>query len=338
MNKKIAAGLFRHASESGVKNMVIASRKSKVVMDYYFSDGTSRSFSLPQKMEQELFADLRQLLNINPGELASEKLVRLAGPQGRLDFHVTITPDRDKEKIMISILDRNQRNWRLNQLGLQNSQKKEINNFLNRRSGLLIVSSPPGHGKSATAFALAAETDSEKKDIYALEDWPETTLDGVNSLKQTPDNWARILKHDSDFIVADSLENEENLKNAFRAAESGRLVVGTMAADSSFEVLAKILKIDLPLKLKLDNLKMIINQRLEELNASLRHRRKNIRLSIGLFEILKMTPRLKTLITKGGDKTDRKFWENLITAAINEGFQPLETDRKKKTKSRIIKN
>jgi len=316
---------------------VIFNQEGKTIVDYYFPDGSRHSFSLSPKMEQGLMAGLRQVLDIKPGELTSQKPVRLAGPQGRLDFHVTITPDNEKEKIIISIIDRNQRNWRLNQLGFQDNQKKEIKKFLARRSGLLIVSAPAGHGKSATAFALAADQSGEEKNIYALEDFPETALDGLNSLKQTADSWARLLKHDSDFIIADSLDKEENLKNAFRAADSGRLVIGTLSADSSFEVLAKIIKTDLPLKLKLDNLKMIINQRLENLDRSLWRSGKNIRQSIGVFEILKITPRLKAMLTKGGDKTSRKFWEDLINEAMTEGFKPLESDRQKKIKNRIIK-
>ena len=338
MGKKIAANLFRYASQSGASHLVILNRDRQVTFDYYFPGGEKRSFSLPQTMEPDILAGLRQILDIRPGELTAQKPIRLNGPSGRLDFHVTITPDDNKEKIVISILDRNQRNWRLNQLGLQTNQKKEISNFLSRRSGLLIVSAPSGHGKSATAFALGAEADTETKSVYVLEDFPEISSSRFNSLRQTEDNWTRILRCDSDLIIADSLEEKKNLRNALVAAATGRLVIGTISAQNAFEVLAKVLQIDLPLKLKLDSLKMIINQRLTDLDRTFQPARSNARQTIGLFEILKITPRLKQIISEGTDSSDKKFWTGLISEAISEGFKPLALDRQQKIGRRITKN
>ena len=336
MSQKIVANFFRYASQSGASHLVILNRDNKLFLECHFSDGRKQSFSLPPKINPDITDSLRSIFQIKPGELPAGKAVKMKVPSGRLDFHVTITPSDNQEKIIISIIDKNQRNWRLSQLGLQTHQKKEILNFLQKKSGLLIVSSPPNQGKSATAFAIAAEKNSENNSLYALEDLPEAKLDGINCLPQNADNWARMLKYDADLIIADSLEKDDNLENALKTASTGRLVIGAMEAADSLEVLGKISSLNLPLKFCLDNLKMIVNQRLATFDSALKSTPTKKRRIIGLFEILKITPRLKKMLINNGRTSDPKFWIEVKSTAMREGFRPLELDRQKKIKNRII--
>jgi type II secretory ATPase GspE/PulE/Tfp pilus assembly ATPase PilB-like protein len=332
MNKKIVHKFFHYADQTGATNFMVSSLGKKIILDYSFPGGDRQSFSLPPDVGQDLLAGLRQILHLKPGELVNSRPARLISSPGHFDFQMTVVPDKNREKIIISLQNKEQTLWRLNQLGCQSDQLKDLKNFLRQRSGLLIASSPAGQGRSTTALALAEALISEDKNIYVLEDDPVVSRDGLNFLKQTPTNWSRVLNHDSDIIMADPLDKPENLANAIRAAASGRLVIGTLTAASSFEVLALVLKLSLPLKLKLDNLKMIINQRLADLNHSIRPANKNKRQTIGLFEILKITPELKKALTPDANLNNQKFWTKLINQTIATGWQPLEFDRQKKRK------
>lgn len=90
------------------------------------------------------------------------------------------------------------------------------------------------------------------------------------------------------------------------------------------------MKLKLPLKLKLDSLKLILNQRLVALKTAKRK-------DIGLFEILELGANLKKyLIATELDKTKDKFWEKIGRLAISEGYEPLISDYQKKTKNGLI--
>lgn len=361
MGKKIIANFFNYAIQEGVNNLVIASRPNHVSLDYHFPGGERRNFVLPKKLEQNFLANLRQILAIAPGELITQKYCKIYDKNHHLAFYLTILPDDAGEKIIINIVNRPTKLWRLGQLGLRAADLRELKTALNARSGLIIISSPPNNGKSATLYSLLSAINDPSLNIYLFSQHPELEISGVNPLAPTAANWEKVLQHDSEVIVADDLNEDWALKNALRAAATGRLVLGTLTAASSWEVLAKILKIELPLKLKLDNLKMIVSQRLANLKRAERKTAKKERRAInlkehraiGLFEILKLSPALKKFILKTKAKTAppklktappklikempaEKFQEKLEKLALRDGFRPWEFDRRQKIKDGLL--
>lgn len=89
----------------------------------------------------------------------------------------------------------------------------------------------------------------------------------------------------------------------------------------------------MPLKLKLDSLKLIINQRIADL------KRTNKRRAIGLFEVLELTPSFKKYLNENKLETNKeKFWEKLGRLALKDGYEPLSFDRLKKIRDGLLKD
>ena len=103
---------------------------------------------------------------------------------------------------------------------------------------------------------------------YCLEKNPKNLIPGVNYLVPSENNWHKILSHDCNLIIIDDLKSESDWIKAINAADTGRLVIITTRAESSLEIILKILRLNLPLKLKVDTLKMIVNQRLADLSRT----------------------------------------------------------------------
>jgi|GEM_PF-428403 len=350
MSKKILSHLFNYAIQNGARDLVILNRKDQISLACHLLDGGQKNFSLPQKLEQDLLISLRHLAAVAPGELTTRKYCKIYDREHQLVFYLTITSDREGEKIVININEQPVKHWRLNQLGLQAADLKVVRATLRKRSGLIIVSSPNGQGKSATLRALLEEINRPDLNIYVLEKNPLFPLPGVNYLLPTPTNWEKVMQHDSEVIVIDDLDDKQQLENALRAATSGRLVLGAMTAHSSWEVLGHILQVSLPWKLKLESLKMIINQELRDLKPLTRQKNnKNLkrRQQIGLFEIFTGNEVIKEFILKAKEEIatqtkklpDRakKFWIELATLAHSQGFKPLTIDRQRKIKDGLIK-
>jgi len=201
---------------------------------------------------------------------------------------LTILPAENNERIIINLINRPKRLFRLNQLGLQTADLRDLKKILKLRSGLIIISSPPGGGKSATLYSLLNALKPPELNIYLLSA-SELDLPGINQIKPSALNWEKINNHDSDIIGVDDLNEDWVLTNAFKAAAAGRLVLGTMTAENVQEVQTKINQIKLPVKLKMASLRIIINQRLAKLKRP-QPKSKDKRTEIGLFEILKLSP------------------------------------------------
>ena len=291
MSQKIISNLLRYADRCQARNLVIMSDAERINCHYHLPAGAVTTLSLPKKLEQDFLTDLRRLLAVAPHELIQKKYCKLNTKHCRLTFYLTILPHEDGEKFIISIIGRNHQLWRLNQLGLERHDLHLIKTALHYRSGLIIVSSPPGNGKSSTLRALSAALNKPELNIYELTKEPEEEIPGINVLAPTNANWEKVLQHDSDVIIVADLDTDDSLAKAWRAANTGRLVIGALTAASAREVLVKIKKTRLgqgKLPEKSGDLKMIINQRLVDLKRRKNKNTKDQRQKIGRFEILEL--------------------------------------------------
>ena len=334
MSKKIITNLFNYARQHGLDNIMISSAAARVSFHCGKPTEAGHDLSLPKKLEQEFLANLRQILAITPGELMTKKYYKLKSRDQHFTFYLTVRPHGAGEQIIIDIINRPQPLWRLSQLGLQALDLKEIKKINQLRSGLVVVSSPAGGGKSATLYSLLLSLNDPSRNICVLtENYPQE-ISGVSQFAPTAANWEKLLSHDCEVIFVDNLDKANNLALALRAAATGRLVIGTLTANDSFEALDKILEIKMPTRLKLDALKIITNQGLENLKKVRRDSRRSERRAIGNFEILKLTPEIKDKILNAEQGENIK--SKIKSLALKNGFRPLESDRRQKIKDGII--
>jgi len=338
MSRKIVSNIFNFAAQNGAQHLVISGQEGGISLDCHFSNGSSQALALPKKIEQDFFKSLQQILAIAPGDLLSRQYRKIADRNGKWKYYLSVLPDKQGEKIVISLINQDNKLWRLNQLGLQTRDRQGLKKISKWRSGLIIVSSPPRGGKSATLYSLLPLIDRPSLNIYALDNDPPTILPGINILSPNKSNWRKILQHDSDIIIADDLDEDWALENAISAAASGRLVLGTMTANSAQESLNKILQTKLPRRLKIDSLRLIINQRLTKLRPISRKNKLANRENIGLFEVLTLKPEIKSFITASDEKelNSPKFIKKLEQSLLLSGFRPLLDDEQQKIKDCLI--
>ena len=337
MSKKIVNNLFRYAVQENADGLVIEKTAEKIFLNYNLPGGEEQSFVVPNRVKDNFSDTIRQILKIAPEELAYQKYCKIHNKNYRLTFNLTIIPTKTGEKMLVNIINRDNRLYSIKQLGLQRNQLSILKKSLKSKSGLILITSPDGQGKSTTLYSLLQEINKPELSIYLLEKYPEYKLDGINQLPPTIGNWEKLLQYDSDIIALDDIENQEDFQRIFQAANSGRLVLASINANSSWEALLKILQLKMPLTMKLDKLRLIINQRIATLKRSQNHNKKNDRQKIGLFETLVLNSEMKKFIIDSKQKSQKeKFWEKLAQLALKNNFKPLAEDIKKKIKDGLL--
>ncbi|MFZ4631888.1 MAG: ATPase, T2SS/T4P/T4SS family [Patescibacteria group bacterium] len=339
MSKIIISNLFNYAHSENAKGFTIENTPTNISLNYHFHDEEARSFNLPKKLEKDLSLALRQILKLAPDELTSKKYCKIEDKNFKLNFHLTIVPSSHGEKIIISIISKNNNLLSLRQLGMQANNLKLTQKFLKKSSGLILISSPDNNGKNTSMFACLKELITLNRSSYLISNKPKYNLDGLNNLEKNKNNWAKVLTIDSE-IIATEINDTDDFKNVILAANSGRLVIATIKANSVWEVMLKYLKVKTPLKLKLENLKLIINQRvtpLKRLKSNKSNETKNARGEIGLFEVLEISSNLKKfLIDTEEDKVKENFWDKIGKIAIKDGYEAMIIDHGKKLKDGLI--
>ena len=333
MPNKTLEKIFSIADKEQANRVTIATQENDYSCCFELPDKEETYFKLPKKLESDLIDNLRKLLNIAPQDLTRGKYCKLRSSKYNLNFRVSIIPAKYGDKIVISLIKGRSSLLRLNQLGLQSQEKQKLEASLKRKSGLILITSPERGGRSTTLFSCLDSLNRDDKSVYFMGLYPEFDLRGILSLKNNPDNWEIALHHDSDIIALDD-GTDEDLKQAFIAADTGRLVIATLPAVNALEALYKLLKLNLPWNLVLDNLKLISAQTLTELKRSAKNKGRK---QIGLFETLKPSKELINYLKDNQARINNKnFWEDVLQLAKRNDYSPLINDAKLKEKAGII--
>ena len=126
-----------------------------------------------------------------------------------------------------------------------------IANFALRPQGLILVSSPAGHGKTTTMSALVEIINSRRGcNIITLEDPIEYLHQHKKSnisqreVGRDVESFAKgmrhVLRHTPDVIVVGEMRDKETFRIALQAANSGHLVLSTVHSDNSTSIIERI--------------------------------------------------------------------------------------------------
>jgi type II secretory ATPase GspE/PulE/Tfp pilus assembly ATPase PilB-like protein len=342
MNKNIIHKLFSHGAESGATSLVINNSKEGLYFNYKFPDGNEQNFSLPDNLGTKLLASLQQILKVYDRGLKTDKSYKLKEKKYNLSFKLTNTVNSGGEKIIIQINRNSNKFHNLKQLGFQKDILLTLQKINNIKSGLVIISSPENGGKSSTLAALLREFDLDSINAYFLEKNPKEILAGINYLCPNQNNWHKLLNHDCDLIIFEDLESNKDWEKVIEASNTGRLVIATVKAQNSFEVILKISELDLAPRLKFNNLKLILNSNLVNLARHKKTKKSSplteARSKIAIAELLNLNQKTKKyLIDNSHNYKTAAFWKEFSELITKDGFQALKNDLLKKIKNGSVK-
>lgn len=178
--------------------------------------------------------------------------------QGReIDFRVSIMPSVFGEDAVLRVLDRRaiakeMQTLQLEVLGFDTDSMRKIRKLAREPYGMLLVTGPTGSGKTTTLYASLTEINTGQDKIITIEDPVEYQLPGV---LQIPVNekkgltFARglrsILRHDPDKIMVGEIRDTETAQIAVQSALTGHLVFTTIHANNVFDVLGRVMHMNI---------------------------------------------------------------------------------------------
>jgi twitching motility protein PilT len=127
----------------------------------------------------------------------------------------------------------------------------DIKNFIEKKTGLLLVSGPTGSGKSTTLAALIEEINAnQRKQIVVVESPIEYYFANRRSFirsrevpTQTPSFEQAItdaMRENPDVLVIGEMRTPEVMRLTLNAAETGHLVIATMHSSTTAEALSRV--------------------------------------------------------------------------------------------------
>ncbi|MBR4981450.1 MAG: Flp pilus assembly complex ATPase component TadA [Lachnospiraceae bacterium] len=272
------------------------------------------------------------------------------------DIRASIIPTVFGEKIVLRIASKNALTRDKAQLGFNDRELKLFEHILKNPHGIILVTGPTGSGKSTTLYTALSELNTSQVNIITVEDPVEANLDGVNQIQVNPkanltfaSALRSILRQDPDIIMIGEIRDSETAQIAVQASITGHLVVSTLHTNSAASTITRLIDMGIDSYLIADSMVGVIAQRLvRRLCPACRKKRlateeeklilkrseaeqtviyepvgcgrcdnTGYKGRIGVYEIMEVSPKLKTIIGKGGDAEDIK------NQALKEGMYTL---------------
>jgi type II secretory ATPase GspE/PulE/Tfp pilus assembly ATPase PilB-like protein len=185
------------------------------------------------------------------------------------DLRVATYPTVTGEKIVIRLFNFSTAHT-IQELGIPDSARAELESFLQQSSGLLLLTGPAGSGKTTTIYAcLRHLAELGGRHIITVEDPVEQIIPGI---MQTEINEAigldfaraarHLLRQDPQVLVIGEIRDEATAQLAVRAGLTGHLVISTLHAGSCQGVFERLLTLCPDHSAVAAALELIINQRL----------------------------------------------------------------------------
>lgn len=173
------------------------------------------------------------------------------------------------ESLTMRILDREDLNLDLSQLGFIEEDLAILKKLLHYQDGLVLVYGPTGSGKTTTLYAALNYRRTFSDKIITVEDPIEYEFDTFSQIPVRsqlgmtfPVALRAILRQAPNTIMIGEIRDKETAQIAINAALTGHLVLSTLHANDSLSVLSRLLDLDIQ-DLQINSaLRGIIGQRL----------------------------------------------------------------------------
>jgi type II secretory ATPase GspE/PulE/Tfp pilus assembly ATPase PilB-like protein len=191
------------------------------------------------------------------------------GQTTTVDFRISIIPSYYGESAVIRILDPRGLPQSVEALGLRVAVTARLRQLLRSSTGIILVTGPTGSGKSTTLFGALKSIYQPGIKILTAENPIEYVCDGFRQhevddrLGNTFAKYLRsFLRHDPDVIMVGEIRDSETADLAFRAAQTGHLVLSTLHANDAISAIPRLLDLGVDSNLIASSLLGVLSQRL----------------------------------------------------------------------------
>ena len=323
----------------------------------YRVDGVLASQQGPQRsMHEALVQRLKVMarLDLTQTRKPQDGKFRFRHKGENIDVRLSLIPTIHGENVVMRLLRSATRIGDIASLGMSEKMTGWFTDLINKPHGIILVTGPTGSGKTTTLYTALNAINTPDVNIMTIEDPVEIRLPMIRQVQAHPEigltfaNALRsFLRQDPDVILVGEIRDEETAKIAAQAAMTGHLVLSTLHTNDSVGTIERLVNMGVPPYLVGSTLLASISQRLvrqlctkcsvpeadfnlirrvpaEFCTGSFRThagcdacKRTGFRGRLPVFEMLRVTPRVRPLIEYKASTTD------LLDAARADGFRSL---------------
>jgi type IV pilus assembly protein PilB len=248
---RLVNSIIFQAAEDGASDVHFEPQEDALVVRLRIDGVLHEVQRIPKRMTAGVVTRLKVLAKLDIAERRKPQDGRIslnAAAAGRmLDIRVATLPTVEGESLVMRLLDKSKKAPTLEELGLSDEMRGQLEQIIRRPTGALLVTGPTGSGKSTTLYASLAEINKPHINIITVEDPVEYRLAGINQVQINQragltfaTALRSILRSDPDVVMVGEIRDPETAKISIEAALTGHLVLSTLHTNDAPGALTRL--------------------------------------------------------------------------------------------------
>ncbi|NIU62372.1 MAG: type II secretion system ATPase GspE [Pseudomonas stutzeri] len=186
-----------------------------------------------------------------------------------VDIRVSTLPSANGERVVLRLLDKQAGRLTLRHLGMNEQDRRQLEQAVKKPHGIILVTGPTGSGKTTTLYAALTTLNDRTRNILTVEDPIEYHLDGIGQTQvntKVDMTFARglraILRQDPDVVMVGEIRDQETAEIAVQASLTGHLVLSTLHTNSAVGAVTRLVDMGVEPFLVASSLVGVLAQRL----------------------------------------------------------------------------
>ena len=235
-------------------------------------DGVLReAANVPKRMINAVISRVKIMseLNIAEKRVPQDGRVSITVENRRVDLRVTTLPTQRGEGATIRILDKDNAQRSLDELGMDGSARERFEAAFRQAYGAVLVTGPTGSGKSTTLYAALQLLNQVEKNIITIEDPVEYQIGGINQINVNRNagldfatGLRSILRADPDIVMVGEIRDGETARIAVEAALTGHMMLTTLHTNDAPGAISRLSKMGIEPFLVASAVDCVVAQRL----------------------------------------------------------------------------
>ncbi len=248
---RLVNSVIFQAAEDGASDVHFEPQEDALLVRFRVDGVLQEVQRIPKRMMAGVVTRLKVLAKLDIAERRKPQDGRIslnAAAAGRmLDVRVATLPTVEGESIVMRLLDKSKRAPTLEELGMSDEMRTQLEQLIRKPTGALLVTGPTGSGKSTTLYAALTNINRPEINIITVEDPVEYRLQGVNQVQinlKAGLTFAAalrsILRSDPDVVMVGEIRDGETAKISIEAALTGHLVLSTLHTNDAPQALTRL--------------------------------------------------------------------------------------------------
>jgi len=235
-------------------------------------DGVLREAAhVPKRMINAVVSRVKIMSDLNIAEkrVPQDGRVSITVDERRVDLRVTTLPTQRGEGATIRILDKENAQRTLDELGMDGTARERFEAAFHQAYGAVLVTGPTGSGKSTTLYAALQEINEVEKNIITIEDPVEYRLAGINQINVNrkagldfATGLRSMLRADPDIVMVGEIRDGETARIAIEAALTGHMMLTTLHTNDAPGAITRLTKMGIEAFLIASSVDCVVAQRL----------------------------------------------------------------------------